>query len=257
MDDIKALPTINEHSNNLDYKNISTAPDQVVIILGMHRSGTSCLTGSLQQAGLNLGEHSTWNPHNTKGNRENNSIVELHEDILLANHCSWHAPKQDIVWTQAHKDRALNILKDNHQHTIWGFKDPRTIFTINGWLNLNLKVTKVGIFRHPYAVAQSLLKRGAGTLSYSEGIELWYQYNSALLKLYKNKSFTILSFDWNQDTFHSALDKFHIQLQLPTSKQDDSFYEASLVHNRTSNQSMPWKVNRLYGQLMKISNKYK
>lgn len=41
-----------------------------VLILGMHRSGTSCLAGSLQEAGLYLGEVNTAAPHNAKGNRE-------------------------------------------------------------------------------------------------------------------------------------------------------------------------------------------
>ena len=41
---------------------VADMPDRVVCILGMHRSGTSCLTGSLQQAGLFLGDCHTWNP---------------------------------------------------------------------------------------------------------------------------------------------------------------------------------------------------
>ena len=42
---------------------------QAVFVLGMHRSGTSWFTGALQQAGLHLGMHHTWNAHNRKGNK--------------------------------------------------------------------------------------------------------------------------------------------------------------------------------------------
>ncbi|HBM84618.1 MAG TPA: sulfotransferase family protein, partial [Halieaceae bacterium] len=35
---------------------MTSQPRRVIAILGMHRSGTSCLTGSLQEAGLELGE---------------------------------------------------------------------------------------------------------------------------------------------------------------------------------------------------------
>ena len=64
---------------------MTSQPRRVIAILGMHRSGTSCLTGSLQEAGLELGEHHTWNPYNRKGNRENQDFVDLHDAILAAN----------------------------------------------------------------------------------------------------------------------------------------------------------------------------
>ena len=47
----------------------------VVLVLGMHRSGTSCLAGSLQQAGLELGDVFTSNPFNKKGNREHRDVM--------------------------------------------------------------------------------------------------------------------------------------------------------------------------------------
>jgi len=46
-----------------------------LIILGMHRSGTSALAGSLEGAGLNLGPVSTHEVDNAKGNREDTRII--------------------------------------------------------------------------------------------------------------------------------------------------------------------------------------
>ena len=65
---------------------------QSILILGMHRSGTSCLAGSLQEAGLYLGEVNTTAPHNAKGNRESRTIVALHDGLLQANGGAWDAP---------------------------------------------------------------------------------------------------------------------------------------------------------------------
>ena len=45
-----------------------TAP---VAIVGMHRSGTSCLAGCLEDLGLTLGKVNRAAPHNLKGNNEN------------------------------------------------------------------------------------------------------------------------------------------------------------------------------------------
>ena len=47
------------------------ADTQPIVILGMHRSGTSCLAGCLEELGLHLGTVITSAPHNKKGNREN------------------------------------------------------------------------------------------------------------------------------------------------------------------------------------------
>ena len=63
----------------------SELPARLIAVLGMHRSGTSYLAGSLQEAGLILGDCHTWNKHNEKGNRENQKFVDLHDAILEAN----------------------------------------------------------------------------------------------------------------------------------------------------------------------------
>jgi len=42
-----------------------------ILILGMHRSGTSCLAGCLEEAGLYLGDVNLKAGFNKKGNREN------------------------------------------------------------------------------------------------------------------------------------------------------------------------------------------
>ena len=52
---------------------------KTIAILGMHRSGTSCLTGCLQQMGLNLGKVSDFNEYNLKGNKEDDKIIIILE----------------------------------------------------------------------------------------------------------------------------------------------------------------------------------
>ena len=63
-----------------------------ICVLGMHRSGTSCLTGILQNFGVELGEVFTENPHNKRGNRENSRIVFLNEALLTYNDAAWNKP---------------------------------------------------------------------------------------------------------------------------------------------------------------------
>ncbi len=66
---------------------------RVITILGMHRSGTSALAGSLQAAGLELGDVRTeGETFNQKGNREPSELIALHEDVLITNGGAWHLP---------------------------------------------------------------------------------------------------------------------------------------------------------------------
>lgn len=52
------------------------------LILGMHRSGTSCLTGALERCGVHLGEVRRKGKYNKKGYFENATIQKIHDQIL-------------------------------------------------------------------------------------------------------------------------------------------------------------------------------
>ena len=86
---------------------------RLICVLGMHRSGTSCVTGSLQQAGLFLGDCHTWNPHNTKGNRENQDFVDLNDAVLAFNNGAWDKPPKKSVWLPEQLKKAEVLLEEN------------------------------------------------------------------------------------------------------------------------------------------------
>lgn len=82
-----------------------------IMILGMHRSGTSCLAGSLQSAGLCLGSVSISNTYNPKGNRENSLIMLLNDELLNYNNSNWCSPPPTkLNWEEKHTNQA----KKNH-----------------------------------------------------------------------------------------------------------------------------------------------
>ena len=118
-------------------------PERVICILGMHRSGTSCLMGSLQKAGLYLGKVSTWDLHNKQGNREHPDIFELHEDLLASNGGSWNNPPERVIWSEHHLDWGRRIIAGFSRSGNWGFKDPRTLLTLDGWKSLLDNIVQV------------------------------------------------------------------------------------------------------------------
>lgn len=231
-------------------------PAKIVIVLGMHRSGTSCLTGSLQLAGLDLGEFSAWNPHNLKGNRENVEVMTLNEAILVASGGRWDLPPKKVRWLPEHSQEARRILAKYSGSPIWGFKDPRTLLTLEGWLDLGIEPDYIGIFRHPLAVAASLIRRSEA-MPLRDALGLWYAYNKRLLQRYRSKPFPLLCFDWTEDEFHIALNRAMREIGLQPAADGEKFYTPELVHELGQQARLPWLVSRLYKKLRAISEHYR
>ncbi len=227
--------------------------DRLICILGMHRSGTSCVTGSLQNAGLLLGDCHTWNPHNKKGNRENQAFVDLNDEVLLANGGAWDSPPKKSIWTPSQLAKAQSLITQNFGQGPFGFKDPRTLLVVGGWKQAFPAIEFVGVVRHPNAVARSLQNRS--DMPEEKALALWYAYNSALLQEYKKRAFPILCFDEEEAEFHQKLEKVVLNLALPDVNGEQKFYDETL---RTSNsdkqqlgRAMSWKVRHLYKRLLK------
>ena len=171
---------------------------RTIAILGMHRSGTSALTGSLEQAGVYIGETSNPATDNAKGYRESLAILALHEDLLQRNGGSWDRPVRNMQWQPVHRALQTSIIQNFDGHKIWGFKDPRTLLTTKIWLKSIPTLEFVGIFRHPFLVADSLIRRNHKTAD--EALDLWFIYNTSLLWLLNNhKPFPVLEFTDSAD----------------------------------------------------------
>ncbi len=137
----------------------------VICVLGMHRSGTSCLAGCLQEAGLELGDVVERAPHNPKGNRENLAIRSLNDDVLAYSNGAWDQPPENLRWTRGHRRRRDEIISGYAEFSPWGFKDPRTVLTLPFCGEVLPHLLFAGTFRHPMAVAGSLAWRdGLGAI---------------------------------------------------------------------------------------------
>lgn len=227
-------------------------PDErIVCVLGMHRSGTSCLTGSLQLAGLDLGgNHSTWNPHNRRGNRENPEINDFHDDLLASNGGSWDDPPERVEWKERHVRRARRIVADYPSDRRWGFKDPKTLTAIEGWRELLGPLCRVGIFRDPVLVARSLWRRN--TMPFDRAVDLWIHYNARLLREWERRPFPLLSFDLDGDAFHSALNRALPEIGLEPLATDTRFFTAELRHDASDEPDrppLPVEARTLYRKL--------
>lgn len=147
-----------------------------IIIIGMHRSGTSLLTRLLEQLGLFVGREKD-------ENNESLFFQELNDWILCQAGTAWDNPLPTgwLVEDQAASSHILEyiqtILKSPLSRAYvgrwnrlrcrtgfglehpWGWKDPRNTFTLLLWLKLFPEAKVIHIRRHGVDVAQSLKRR--------------------------------------------------------------------------------------------------
>lgn len=196
-----------------------------VVVLGMHRSGTSALTGILEQAGLYLGSVSEFAPDNLRGNRESTAVMALHNDILQRNGGSWDQPPNNPNWSPVHfafRDTIIETYKDK---LLWGFKDPRTLLMLGPWLKVLPEAVLIGIYRHPFAVAQSLFERNA--MPYEKSLALWTHYNRIMLWHSRNNdSMPLVEFSNNDTSFSNQVRSVINKLGL--SEVGLEFFDSSL-----------------------------
>ena len=208
----------------------------IVCILGMHRSGTSCLTGSIQEAGFESPKALAWNYDNLKGNREEMDVIAINHKVLQQNQQSWRRVRTDwdLSWSAELVAQRDHIIMDRLQYDeTWIFKDPRTVLTLPFWQEIALPLIKVGSFRHPMKSALSLFNRNH--IPIKQGLKLWKQYNEKILEYLHADPFPLICFDSTQTSYSNQLDEIlaYINSEINTpitinSKAAHDFYETQL-----------------------------
>ena len=158
---------------------------RLILILGMHRSGTSAVAKSMECLGASLGPHAEWyGPDNPKGFWEDQDVWAFNEQVLTLLGRSWHDPQPitylaDWLAQSNAVEISTRILKDRLSGTpIFALKEPRLCRLLPMWRLAALKagadVSVVHVVRHPLAVAASLTKRDG--MSTKRGVALWLEY---------------------------------------------------------------------------------
>lgn len=160
-----------------------------VVVIGMHRSGTSAVTNALRLLGLTLGDTSDFGPPrhgNPGGNWEHRRLKWRNESILRSYGGSWHTPPAlSEDWCQSPEARAMipglrSEFDDIYPFHGWLWKDPRNSLMLPLWLEVWDSVPAVVmVYRHPVAVARSLEVRNRFPISRS--LALWEHYNRCAL----------------------------------------------------------------------------
>jgi hypothetical protein len=151
-----------------------------IVVLGMHRSGTSCVTRMINLAGASLGVDSIpTNPWNKDGFWEAALGLEINAEILHFSGGHWSNPPPALRMNQYLGMRMRLFLGKLHAEGTAVWKDPRTVLTFPVWKPMLQNYFLVSAFRHPLSVAHSLGRRNQ--FSVEKGVALWREYNERLL----------------------------------------------------------------------------
>lgn len=160
---------------------------KLIVVLGMHRSGTSVIARGLQVMGVELGNRlmPPFEGNNSKGFWEDIDINDLNIEMLHYLKNEWHflTPIQpsdvDRLSGNGYLERALELLKNKTVSTkVFGFKDPRVAKLLPFWKQVfaqgQSKVSYVLVIRHPLSVCQSLAKRDG--FDFEKSYLLWLEH---------------------------------------------------------------------------------
>jgi len=154
-----------------------------IVVLGMHRSGTSAVTRILNLLGADVGPEDDLLTEydNPSGHWESKALVACNDRILAAFGRSWDFPPWlEPGWELSPRaERLVPDMADTFAGVFssdpWVWKDPRTCLTFPLWRRvLGPSVRVVLVLRDPGAVVSSVKRRDGLPTVYGTG--LWHRY---------------------------------------------------------------------------------
>ena len=158
-----------------------------ILVLGMHRSGTSLSTRIINMMGAYVGAPGmllSANPDNPKGFWERHDVLHINRNLLQANGCSWYRVDRwddnNITIAPAIRQSIRQTLAEMNPNQPWVMKDPRLCITLPVWMPYLQAPVAVIATRNPMEVAHSLKLRNGMPLEY--GLALWEYHAVSIIR---------------------------------------------------------------------------
>ena len=235
---------------------------RVIVVLGMHHSGTSVIARSLAVFNVYLGDDlMPSQPDHPAGFWEDNRITATNDRVLAAQGFSWRKPGFDCARMTAlssYRQTVTLIANDvraRFSHVpLWGFKDPRTCRLIPIWKDV-FRLLRVGagyifVVRHPRSVAESL--RSKYGMSMRMGYKLWLEHMVAAVRETRQNRRVFVSYDRMLDNPRHELRREAQALGLDSSQLESNsakafiefFLDLHLRHRRYQRDDFSPSINR-------------
>lgn len=179
---------------------------KIIVVLGMHRSGTSAMTKALQALGVELGDNlmPPAASNNETGFFEDLDINQLNVELLKELGYGWSSnacitPEElAALDLPSYHQRAVELLRSKLEScTYFGLKDPRICRLLPFWQqvfsDLGLQVGYLIASRNPLSVAHSLNRRDGFELE--KGHLLWQEHMLTALRLTQEATRLVVDYD--------------------------------------------------------------
>lgn len=233
---------------------MGTESNKIIVILGMHRSGTSAVARGLGVLGVNLGDNLyPAAMDNPKGFWEDRDILAINEELLA--YIGSDYDRLGLINWEMSNDPAIELIKLKaiqlvHEKcvkdTLWGFKDPRTSRLLSFWQavfgDLEADVCYLIVVRNPISVVESLRKRNG--FEPEKSFYLWLEHLVPAIQRTKGKTRVVIDYDHLLENTGPELLRVAKALSLPTpdpsaiAAYENDFLEKGLRHTHFTNQDV-------------------
>lgn len=256
--------------------NLQMSQKRIIVVLGMHRSGTSAIARALKALGVNLGDRlMAATKDNERGYWEDLDIYALNIDLLEKLGHDWHTLTpvlaDELMASQAIelKPRAVEILKKRFSNSdYFGLKDPRLPRLLPFWqgvfAELQIAASYVITCRNPVSVVHSLQQRDG--FAREKGYYLWLEHTLSSLTQTEHATRIVVDYDLLLDGPLKQLQRISTALDLDFDEKgaaiveyQQSFLTSVLRHNYSTiadlqqDKAAPASVLRLYKALVRVA----
>ncbi|MFC1798836.1 glycosyltransferase, partial [Thermodesulfobacteriota bacterium] len=224
---------------------------RAIIVIGMHRSGTSAIMRTLNLCGVDLGSNLLPPANdNEKGFWEHADIYRINEKFFADVNSSWDDVRTlphnqwDSDIRKRYKKDILSVLESNFSDSrFWGIKDPRLCYLLPMWHNIlerfDSKPYFLVIVRNPLEVIASLANRN-GFSKEKSGL-LWLKHLLESEKETRNSHRIFITYenllnDWKEvvDQIQNSF-KFTLPVLMKNaSPKIEKFLNDSLRHHKVA-----------------------
>lgn len=244
----------------------------MIVVTGMHRSGTSMIASMLQEFGIGFGDPATFyqaNEWNPKGYLEQREVIDLNSR-LISNFPNTKSKLSKALSQVLYLlmpgpgtiNRRAQALKEQMEslgtrYRSLAVKDPRFCVTLNAWASTVPIESTVVCIRHPWEVAHSLKRRQ--NIPLTVGLRFWnYHISSLLENLTADKSLLIHYNNLTGPEFLAELNRLlaFFRIDLSEAEAVERFrrvFSQELYHCREENTApLPPTTEELWDRLIEL-----
>jgi hypothetical protein len=169
-----------------------------IIVLGMHRSGTSLVADIVHRWGAFAGDEEDLLPaddKNANGYWEYAPLVTFDNELLISVESNWFIPPSDdsairgLINKPGYRHKGELLIEAMEDAGLWFWKDPRLSLLLPFWQQIWDDVATIIVVRNPLDIVKSLHQRDifrvgdqGGLFSEQTLLLLWQHYTTAILR---------------------------------------------------------------------------